>query len=49
MALADAISAVEYFIDSLGGQSAGAAEAVALAEDSIQHLLNLVLASSLTI
>jgi len=39
-ALADAISAVEYFIDSLGGQSAGAAEAVALAEDSIQHLLN---------
>ena len=39
-ALADAISAVEYFIDSLGGQSAGASEAIALAEESIQHLLS---------
>jgi hypothetical protein len=39
-ALADAISAVEYFIDSLGGQSAGASEAVALAEESIQHLVS---------
>lgn len=39
-ALADAISAVEYFIDSLTGQSAGASEAVALAKESIQQLLN---------
>lgn len=38
-ALADAISAVEYFIDSLTGQTAGATEAVALAKESIQHLL----------
>jgi len=38
-ALADAISAVEYYIDSLNGQTAGAAEAVALARDSISHLL----------
>jgi len=38
-ALADAISAVEYYIDSLSGQTAGAAEAVALAKDSIKHLL----------
>ena len=38
-ALADAISAVEYFIDSLTGQTAGATEAVALAKESIQLLL----------
>jgi len=38
-ALADAISAVEYFIDSLSGQAAGATEAIALAKESIQHLL----------
>ena len=38
-ALADAISAVEYYIDSLTGQTAGATEAVALAKESIQHLL----------
>lgn len=38
-ALADAISAVEYYIDSLNGQTAGAAEAVALAKDSIAQLL----------
>jgi scaffold protein FimL len=38
-ALADAISAVEYFIDSLSGQAAGATEAVALAKESIQHLV----------
>ncbi len=38
-ALADAISAVEYFIDSLSGQTAGATEAVALAKESIQHLV----------
>lgn len=38
-ALADAISAVEYYIDSLTGQTAGATEAVALAKDSIQQLL----------
>ena len=39
-ALADAISAVEYFIDSLTGQAAGASEAVALAKDSIKHLVS---------
>jgi hypothetical protein len=38
-ALADAISAVEYYIDSLTGQAAGATEAVALAKESIKHLL----------
>lgn len=38
-ALADAISAVEYFIDSLMGQGAGALEAVALAKESIEQLL----------
>jgi hypothetical protein len=38
-ALADAISAVEYYIDSLSGQAAGATEAVALAKESIKHLL----------
>lgn len=38
-ALADAISAIEYFIDSLMGQGAGALEAVALAKESIQQLL----------
>lgn len=38
-ALADAISAVEYFIDSLMNQGAGAGEAVALAKESIQQLL----------
>jgi hypothetical protein len=38
-ALADAISAVEYYIDSLTGQTAGATEAVALAKESIKHLL----------
>lgn len=37
-ALADAISAVEYFIDSLMGQSAGAAEAIELAKESIRLL-----------
>jgi hypothetical protein len=37
-ALADAISAVEYYIDSLIGQTAGATEAIALAKESIQHL-----------
>jgi hypothetical protein len=39
-ALADAISAVEYFIDSLTGQSAGASEAVSLAKESIKHLVS---------
>jgi len=39
-ALADAISAVEYFIDSLTGQAAGASEAVALAKESIKHLVS---------
>lgn len=39
-ALADAISAIEYFIDSLTGQSAGASEAVALAKDSIKQLVS---------
>ncbi|MGK0249989.1 MAG: hypothetical protein ACI910_002753 [Oleispira sp.] len=39
-ALADAISAVEYYIDSLTGQTSGATEAVALAKESIKHLLN---------
>lgn len=38
-ALADAISAVEYYIDSLTGQAAGATEAVLLAKESISHLL----------
>jgi hypothetical protein len=38
-ALADAISAVEYFIDSLTGQTAGATEAVSLAKESIKQLL----------
>jgi hypothetical protein len=38
-ALADAISAVEYYIDSLTGHTAGATEAVALAKESIKHLL----------
>lgn len=38
-ALADAISAVEYYIDSLTGQTAGASEAVMLAKESIQQLL----------
>lgn len=38
-ALADAISAVEYYIDSLSGQAAGASEAVALAKESIGHLI----------
>jgi hypothetical protein len=38
-ALADAISAVEYFIDSLTGQTAGATEAVSLAKESVAHLL----------
>ena len=38
-ALADAISAIEYFIDSLMGQGAGASEAITLAKDSIQQLL----------
>jgi hypothetical protein len=37
-ALADAISAVEYYIDSLIGQTAGATEAIALAKKSIQYL-----------
>jgi hypothetical protein len=37
-ALADAISAVEYYIDSLTGQTAGATEAIALAKESIQYL-----------
>ena len=38
-ALADAISAAEYFIDSLTGQAAGATEAVSLARESIKQLL----------
>jgi hypothetical protein len=38
-ALADAISALEYYIDSLTGQSARATEAVALAKESIKYLL----------
>jgi hypothetical protein len=38
-ALADAISAVEYYIDSLTGQTAGATEAISLAKESIQQLL----------
>lgn len=37
-AFADAISAIEYYLDSLGGQSAGAEEAVQLAADSIRQL-----------
>jgi hypothetical protein len=38
-ALADAISAVEYYIDSLTGHTAGATEALVLAKESIKHLL----------
>lgn len=37
-ALADAITAIEYFLDSLGGHSAGAEEALNLARESISHL-----------
>ncbi len=37
-AFADAISAIEYYLDSLNGQSAGAEEAVQLAADSIRQL-----------
>ena len=37
-AFADAITAVEYFMDSLNGQSSGADEAVRLAQDSLAHL-----------
>ncbi len=38
-ALADAISAIEYYIDSLTGQTAGASEAITLAKESIAHLV----------
>lgn len=38
-ALADAISAIEYFIDSLTGQGTGAPAAIALAKESISHLV----------
>lgn len=37
-ALADAITAIEYFLDSIGGQSAGTDEALKLARESINHL-----------
>lgn len=37
-ALADAITAIEYFLDSIGGQSAGTEEALKLARESINHL-----------
>lgn len=37
-AFADAITAVEYFIDSLSGQATGADEAIRLAEESLTHL-----------
>lgn len=39
-AFADAISAIEFYLDSLGGQSAGAEEAVQLAAESIRQLRN---------
>jgi len=39
-AFADAITAIEYFLDSLNGQSAGAEEALQLARESISHLRN---------
>lgn len=38
-ALADAISAIEYYIDSLSGQATGADAAVALAKESIAQLV----------
>lgn len=37
-AFADAITAVEYFIDSLNGQATGADDAIRLAEESLTHL-----------
>ncbi len=37
-AMADALTAIEYFLDSLVGQTAGAEEAVQLARESITHL-----------
>jgi len=39
-AFADAITAIEYFLDSLNWQSAGAEEALQLARESISHLRN---------
>jgi hypothetical protein len=37
-AFADAITAVEYFIDSMNGQATGADDAIRLAEESLTHL-----------
>ena len=37
-AFADAITAIEYFLDTLNGQSAGADEAIRLAQESLVHL-----------
>ena len=37
-AFADAITAVEYFIDSLNGQATGADDAIRLAQESLTHL-----------
>jgi len=37
-AMADALTAIEYFLDSLVGQSTGADEAIQLARESITHL-----------
>lgn len=37
-AFADAISAIEYYLDSLNGKAAGAEEAIRLAADSIRRL-----------
>jgi len=37
-AFADAITAIEYFMDSMAGQGSGADEAVRLAQDSLEHL-----------
>jgi hypothetical protein len=39
-ALADAISAVEYYVDSLMGQGTGASEAVTLAKESFAQLIS---------
>ncbi|MAD46729.1 MAG: hypothetical protein CMI02_04075 [Oceanospirillaceae bacterium] len=37
-AMADALTAIEYFLDSLVGQTAGADEAIQLARESLTHL-----------
>ncbi|MDO6806494.1 hypothetical protein Q4595_28815, partial [Wenyingzhuangia sp. 1_MG-2023] len=37
-AFADAITAIEYFLDTLNGQTAGADEAIRLAQESLVHL-----------